>query len=348
MAANTNGAPPLAVPPLAVSLGDPAGVAPELIAQAWAVRQEAGLMPFFAVGGAEVLKAAARSRGIDLPVVRIAAPQEAAEVFAKALPVLGDEDAEARFGQPDRSGAALALHSLTCATQLALSGKVSAVVTGPIAKSKLAEVGFTQPGQTEFLADACGVAHGDAVMMLAGPNLRTVPLTVHVALSQVPALVTRELIEGKARIVARALARDFGLSPARIAITSLNPHAGEDGRMGREEIETIAPAIAALAAEGLAVTGPHPADALFAAHERDRFDVALCMYHDQALVPIKTLDFDAGVNVTLGLQIVRTSPDHGTAFGIAGRNVASAGATIAAIRMAGQCAARRLSPETIA
>lgn len=358
MAAKTNGAPPLAVSspgvaplavsPLAVSLGDPAGVGPELFAQAWADRHDAGLAPFFAVGGAEVLKAAARSRGIDLPVVRIRAPQEALKLFAEALPVLGHEDATVAFGRPDPSGATLALHSLTLATRLARSGEAAAIVTGPIAKSRLAEIGFAQPGQTEFLADECGVAHGDAVMMLAGPNLRTVPLTVHVALSQVPVLVTRDLIERKARIVARALARDFGLSPARIAITGLNPHAGEDGRMGREEIEVIIPAIDALVAEGLAVTGPHPADALFAAHERHKFDVALCMYHDQALVPIKTLDFDAGVNVTLGLPIVRTSPDHGTAFGIAGKNLASAGATIAALRMAGECAGRRLLQENAA
>ncbi|WP_395332354.1 4-hydroxythreonine-4-phosphate dehydrogenase PdxA [Novosphingobium sp. BL-8H] len=327
--------------PLAVSLGDPAGIAPELIAESWVRRSEAALAPFFVVGGSRVLAAAARTRGIDLPVIRIADPAEAVSAFASGLPVLGDADAPVQFGQPSHEGAELALHSLTQAAALAVSGAAGAIVTGPIAKSKLAEVGFTQPGQTEFCADACGVAHDDAVMMLAGPNLRTVPLTVHVALTQVPTLLTRDLIERKARIVARALARDFGLSPARIAITGLNPHAGEDGRMGREEIDTIVPAIAALAAEGLAVTGPHPADALFAAHERDRFDVALCMYHDQALIPIKTLDFDAGVNVTLGLPIVRTSPDHGTAFAIAGKGVASAGAMIAALRMAGECAARR-------
>lgn len=327
--------------PLAVSLGDPAGIAPELIAESWTRRHEAALAPFFVTGGAGVLAAAARTRGIDLPVIRIADPAEAVDTFASGLPVLGEADCPARFGQPSREGAELALHSLSQAAALAVSGAAGAIVTGPIAKSKLAEVGFTQPGQTEFCADACGVAHDDAVMMLAGPNLRTVPLTVHVALAQVPALITRTLIERRARIVASALARDFGLSPARIAVTGLNPHSGEDGRMGREEIDTIVPAIAALAAEGLAVTGPHPADALFAAHEREGFDVALCMYHDQALIPIKTLDFDAGVNVTLGLPIVRTSPDHGTAFGIAGQGVASAGAMIAALRMAGECAARR-------
>ncbi|TCM14988.1 4-hydroxythreonine-4-phosphate dehydrogenase [Novosphingobium sp. PhB165] len=327
--------------PLAVSLGDPAGIAPELIAEAWTRREGSNLAPFFAVGGAGLLAAAAHSRGIALPVIRIASPAEAITAFAHGLPVLGDEDASPAFGMPSREGAELALHSLTQAVRLAVSGEAGGIVTGPIAKSKLAEVGFTQPGQTEFCADACGVAHDDAVMMLAGPNLRTVPLTVHVALTQVPALLTRDLIARKTRIVAQALARDFGLSPARIAITGLNPHAGEDGRMGREEIDTIIPAIEALAAEGLAVTGPHPADALFAAHQRDAFDVALCMYHDQALIPIKTLDFDAGVNVTLGLPIVRTSPDHGTAFAIAGKGVASPGATIAALRMAGECAARR-------
>ncbi|MEJ2410086.1 MAG: 4-hydroxythreonine-4-phosphate dehydrogenase PdxA [Novosphingobium sp.] len=327
--------------PLAVSLGDPAGAAPELIAEAWMRREEAGLSPFFVTGGAGILQAAAATRGIDLPVASIAAAGETAAAFGMGLPVLGPQDCAPSFGKPTHEGGRLALHSLTQAAQLALSGEASAIVTGPVAKSKLAEVGFTQPGQTEFCADACSVPPEDAVMMLAGPLLRTVPLTVHVALSAVPGLITRALIERKARIVARALTRDFGLLAPRIAVTGLNPHAGEDGRMGREEIETIIPAIAALQAEGLAVTGPHPADALFAAHEREKFDVALCMYHDQALIPIKTLDFDRGVNVTLGLPIVRTSPDHGTAFGIAGKGIASAGAMIAAIRMAGECAARR-------
>ncbi|EIZ78763.1 4-hydroxythreonine-4-phosphate dehydrogenase [Novosphingobium sp. Rr 2-17] len=332
----------IAAAPLAVSLGDPAGIAPEVIAQSWAERSSAQLSPFFVVGGAQVLRAAAASRGIDLPIALIASPDEAVHAFANALPVLGLEDCAFVPGAPTSEGARLAFHSLTRATDLAKTGTAGAIITGPIAKSKLAQVGFTQPGQTEFVADACGVAWQDAVMMLAGPSLRTVPLTVHVALSAVPALVTRDLIERKARIVARALIRDFGLSTPRIAITGLNPHAGEDGRMGREEIEVIVPAIAALQAEGLAVTGPHPADALFAQNERTRFDVALCMYHDQALIPIKTLDFDQGVNVTLGLPIVRTSPDHGTAFGIAGKGIASANAMIAALRMAGECAHRRL------
>jgi 4-hydroxythreonine-4-phosphate dehydrogenase len=218
---------------------------------------------------------------------------------------------------------------------------VGGIVTGPIAKSKLAEIGFDHPGQTEFVAEACGVTAREAVMMLAGPTLRTVPLTIHAALAEVPALISAELIEGCARIVARALTRDFGLERPRLAVAGLNPHAGEDGRFGEEEQRIIAPAIAKLRGEGIDVTGPHPADALFAAHEREHYDVALCMYHDQALIPVKALHFDEGVNVTLGLPIIRTSPDHGTGFAIAGQRLARPGATITAIRMAGECAARR-------
>jgi 4-hydroxythreonine-4-phosphate dehydrogenase len=222
-----------------------------------------------------------------------------------------------------------------------VAGAASGVVTGPIAKSRLAEVGFTHPGQTEFVAAACGVAAEDAVMLLAGPNLRTVPITVHQALASVPRSLTADLIHRKGAITAAAMARDFGLASPRLAFAALNPHAGEDGRMGDEEERIIKPAIARLRAEGIDATGPHSADGMFAPHERQRYDVAMCMYHDQALIPLKALDFDAGVNMTLGLPIVRTSPDHGTAFGIAGKGVARPGATIAAIRMAGECAARR-------
>ena len=330
--------------PLAVSLGDPAGVGPELIAAAWAARGD--LPPFFAVGGAGVLAAAAAMRGLTVPVAPIADPAEAARVFNDALPVLalpGAPDPAYTPGRPDHAGAQLALASLDAAARLAFGGLAGAIVTGPIAKSRLAEIGFTHPGQTEFVAAACGVAAHDAVMMLAGPQLRTVPITVHIALADVPARLTQDLILRRARIVAAALRRDFGIAQPRLAITGLNPHAGEDGRMGSEEIATITPAIAMLRAEGIDATGPHPADALFAPRARTGYDVALCMYHDQALIPLKTLDFDNGVNVTLGLPIVRTSPDHGTAFGIAGRAIADAGATIAALRMAADCAARRLT-----
>ena len=327
--------------PLAISLGDPAGIGPELIGAAWLQRADAQLHPFFVVGGADLLTAAAASRGQTLQIARIDKPDEAFAVFDNALPVLGALDCAYMPGQPNRPGARVALDSLDTATTLVIEGKASALVTGPIAKSHLATIGFAHPGQTEFVAAACDIAAHDAVMMLAGPNLRTVPLTVHAALRDVPDLLTQELIVHRATIVAEALARDFGVTAPRLAICGLNPHAGEDGRFGREEREIIAPAIAALVASGIRATGPHPADALFAPHQRACFDVAIAMYHDQALIPIKTLDFDAGVNVTLGLPIVRTSPDHGTAFAIAGKGQARPGALIAAIRMAGECAARR-------
>ena len=327
--------------PLAVSLGDPAGIGPELIAEAWARRDAEALPPFFVAGGAKVLEAAARTRGLDVPIARISNPAEAQACFGSALPVLGKDDGPYRPGAPDEDGARLAFASLTHATHLAIAGEASGLVTGPIAKALLADVGFVHPGQTEFVAAACGIAANDAVMMLAGPSLRTVPLTVHVALADVPALITADLIQRRAMITAAALQRDFGLVAPRIAMTALNPHGGEGGRFGTEEARIIAPAIAALREAGVDATGPHSADALFAPHMRGSFDVAICMYHDQALIPIKALDFDAGVNITLGLPIVRSSPDHGTAFALAGKGLAHPGATIAAIHMAGQCAARR-------
>lgn len=330
---------------LAVSLGDPAGVGPELLAEAWVRREAEGLFPFFAAGAPDLLGEAARRRGLIVPVVQIFHPAEALDCFDHGLPVLAGIDAEYTPGKPSRDGAALALASLEEATRLCVDGEAAGIVTGPIAKARLAEAGFDHPGQTEFVAAACGIAAQDAVMMLAGPQLRTVPLTVHIALSAVPSALTTDLIIRRARIAARALQQDFGIEAPRLAIAALNPHAGEEGRMGDEEARIIAPAIAALRDEGIDATGPHPADALFAPRARAGFDVALCMYHDQALIPLKALDFDQGVNVTLGLPIVRTSPDHGTAFAIAGTGQADAGATIAAIRMAGECAMRRWGEE---
>jgi len=329
------------IAPLAVSLGDPAGVGPELLAAAWFGRRVHSLPAFCAIGGADLLKSAARLRGFDVPVEQVGSFAEAVEVFHRALPVFGDKDGAYQPGTPSLDGAQLALDSLTEAARLAVSGEASALITGPIAKSRLAEVGFTHPGQTEFVAEAAGVDPRDAVMMLAGPSLRTVPITVHVALSAVPGLITQDLILRRARIVAAALARDFGMARPRLAFAALNPHAGEDGRFGDEDQRIIAPAIAQLVAEGIAASGPHAADGLFAPRGRMGFDVALCMYHDQALIPIKALDFDHGVNVTLGLPIIRTSPDHGTAFGIAGKGQADVGATVAAIRLAAECARSR-------
>ena len=327
--------------PLAVSLGDPAGVGPELLLAAWTRRADAGLAPFFAVGGAGLLTAAARGLGLAVPIEPITAPEQAAECFNRALPVLAGPDGPWRPGVPDRAGAELALASLTQGAALALGGHAAALVTAPVAKARLAEVGFPFAGQTEFLGAACGVSENAAVMMLAGPSLRVVPVTVHIALADVPGALSTRLIVERATIAAAGLARDFGLPSPRLALAALNPHAGEQGRMGHEDEAIIAPAVAQLQANGLRASGPHPADALFTPRARATYDIAICMYHDQALVPLKALDFDEGVNVTLGLPIIRTSPDHGTAFAIAGTGTADPGAMIAAIRMAGQCAARR-------
>lgn len=329
--------------PLALSLGDPAGIGPEVITCAYAAGKREKLAPFFVVGGAEILREAAKQRGLDFPIIEIAEPAEASRVFERGLPVLVGLDGPYEPGFPDSHGAGLALASLTQAAEFVRSGIASGLVTAPISKAELAEVGFSHPGQTEFLADVCGLPARDAVMMLAGPSLRTVPLTVHCALSDVPGLLSHDLICHKARIVAEALTRDFGIERPRLAVAGLNPHAGEGGRFGGEEARIIEPAIAALREEGIDATGPHPADALFTPRARARYHAALCMYHDQALIPLKTLEFDEGVNVTLGLPIIRTSPDHGTAFDIAGKGLADAGAMIAAIRLAGDCASRRAS-----
>jgi len=324
---------------VALSMGDPAGVGPELAVAAWRLAAGAALPPFVVVGSCAVIAAAARGQGV--PVLAVASPAEALDVFASALPVIDVGAGDYTPGRPDDAGAALALASLTLATELTRHDATAALVTGPVAKSRLARVGFAYPGQTEFVAAACGVAPENAVMMLAGPSLRVVPITVHIALAQVPAMLTTRLITNRADIAAAGLTRDFGIARPRLAVAGLNPHAGEDGRMGREDAEVIAPAVALLQAAGIAATGPLPADTMFHAAARATYDLAICMYHDQALIPIKALDFDEGVNVTLGLPIIRTSPDHGTAFGIAGSGSARPGATLAAIRMAGQCVAQR-------
>ncbi|CAM4070503.1 4-hydroxythreonine-4-phosphate dehydrogenase [Novosphingobium lubricantis] len=327
--------------PLALSIGDPAGVGPELAAAAWAVREAEGLAPFFVAGSASAIAAAARERGLDVPLRAIAGPNEACDCFADALPVLDLGSLDYTPGRPDENGAALAMQALVTATGLVRSGTAGALVTGPVAKARLAAVGFRYPGQTEYVAQACGISPENAVMMLAGPSLRVVPITVHVPLRAVPDLLTTELIRNRAAIAATALARDYGIADPRLAVAGLNPHAGEDGRMGDEDAAIVAPAVALLRAAGIDTQGPLPPDTMFHAEARDRYDVAICMYHDQALIPLKALDFDAGVNVTLGLPIVRTSPDHGTAFAIAGTGAARVGPTLAAIRMAAQCAARR-------
>jgi 4-hydroxythreonine-4-phosphate dehydrogenase len=323
--------------PLAVSLGDPAGIGPEVIAKCWDSRGEFGLMPFVAIGDARSVSAV-----WDGPIEVIDDPRQADSAFDVGLPLIQINSAHVDTpGQPSVAGAHCSLDSLEIAVGLARSGSASAVVTGPVAKEQLYGIGFQHPGQTEFVAERCGISAGNVVMMLAGPTLRTVPVTTHLPLSQVPRALTSALIESRGRAALRGLQRNFGIAEPRLAVSGLNPHAGEGGQLGPEEIEIIAPAIAALAAEGWRVTGPHPADTMFHTSARARYDAALCMYHDQALIPIKALHFEDAVNVTLGLPIVRTAPDHGTAFDIAGLDRADPRPMAAAIRMATESAMLR-------
>ena len=323
--------------PIAITLGDPAGVGPEIVAKAWAARHQHRLPPFFAVGDIASLRAV-----WDGPVVQIDAAAAATAAFDDALPFWHVEDCGGVTpGSPSLEGAHCALHSLELGIGLTRSADVRALVTGPVCKDQLYQVGFTHAGQTEFIADRCGVSRTNAVMLLAGPGLKVVPITVHVPFRNVPGLLTVELIVARAAAAARGLGRSFGIPQPRLALAGLNPHAGENGAIGSEEAEVLAPAVARLREEGFDVTGPHSPDAMFTPAARAGYDAALCLYHDQALIPLKALYFDEGVNVTLGLPIVRTSPDHGTAFDIAGSGKASAGPTIAAIRMAAQIADQR-------
>lgn len=325
------------VPPLAVALGDPAGIGPEIVAKAWRDRTLQALPVFFAVGDARAIAAV-----WDGPIAAIANPDEARHVFGEALPVLPVTCSEAILpGRPNDAGARCSLDSLELATGLTRSGAAGALVTGPVSKAQLYRIGFTHPGQTEFVAERCGIAPENTVMMLAGPTLRVVPVTTHIPLAAVPQAISVELIVAKARVTARGLSRNFGIDSPRLAFAGLNPHAGEGGAIGREEIDILEPAIRQLQEEGIDAVGPLAADTMFHARARATYDAAICAYHDQALVALKTLHFDEGVNMTLGLPIVRTSPDHGTAFGIAGQDQAEPGAMIAAIRMAGQAAEKR-------
>jgi len=323
--------------PLAIALGDPAGIGPEIVAKAWEARHKIEMPPFFTVGDP-----ASVSTVWGGPVQVVTSAAEAMTCYDDALPVIElPALAPAIPGKPDLAGARCALDSLELALGLTRSGSASALVTAPVSKAQLYAIGFSHAGQTEFVAERCGVGRENIAMMLAGPSLRTVPVTTHVAFADVPKLLTKALILARARATLRGLSRDFGIERPRLAVAGLNPHAGEGGALGREEIEIIAPAIAALKAEGHDVSGPHAADTMF--HERARagYDAALCLYHDQALIPLKALHFDEGVNLTLGLPIVRTAPDHGTAFAMAGKDRAEPGAMIAAICLAAECAKQR-------
>jgi 4-hydroxythreonine-4-phosphate dehydrogenase len=280
-------------------------------------------------------------RDFGVPVARIAAPEEAGAVFARALPILHRPlSAPVVPGKPSPAHAPAVIAAIEEAVALAKSGRASGVVTNPIQKASLTAAGFPHPGHTEFLGELAGMGV-PPVMMLACSELRVVPVTVHEALAKAIARLTPAMIIATSRIVDAALKRDFGLASPRLAIAGLNPHAGEAGTMGREEIDIIAPAIAALQAEGIDARGPMPPDTMFTALARPGYDVAICHYHDQALIPIKTIDMAGGVNVTLGLSIIRTSPDHGTALDIAGKGLADPASLIAAIRLAGELAQKR-------
>ena len=334
--------------PLALTLGEPAGIGPEITFKAWQHRQSAGLPPFALIAPGDFVSRLRDRLSPDTPIQVIDDLSDVPEVFENALPVF-EADLPRSIdmpepGQPSPATANLVVNSIRAAVALARSGQACAVVTNPIAKSVLYEAGFSHPGHTEFLAELTAESNAPSpvpVMMLAIEGLRVLPLTIHVPLSAVHDLVTRAGIIETGRRILKALGTDFGIEKPRLAVAGLNPHAGENGAMGSEEMDIIAPAVAALRADGAAVRGPVPADTLFHDRARAQYDAVLCMYHDQALIPLKTLDFDRGVNITLGLPIVRTSPDHGTAFDIAGKGVASADSLISALHMAAEIAARR-------
>ncbi|VUX45734.1 4-hydroxythreonine-4-phosphate dehydrogenase [Candidatus Defluviicoccus seviourii] len=334
----TASTPPL---PLALSMGEPAGIGAEITLKAWLKRDDDGVPPFFIIADAGHLAVDAAALDLGVPLVRIAEPAAAIAAFARGLPVLHRPLPHMPVpGRPQAATAPSVVKAIEEAVRLTQAGQAAAVVTNPIHKKVLLGAGFPFPGHTEFLASlAGGDAH--AVMMLAGPSLRVVPVSVHVSLAQAIAGLSAAAIVAAGQATAQALAQDFGIARPRLAIAGLNPHAGEEGAMGSDEQDLIAPAVAVLQAAGIEAFGPVPPDALFTPLARTGYDAAICMYHDQALIPLKALDFDRAVNVTLGLPFVRTSPDHGTAFDIAGKGLASPASLIAALKMAAAIADRR-------
>ncbi|MFB9951187.1 4-hydroxythreonine-4-phosphate dehydrogenase PdxA [Rhizobium puerariae] len=327
--------------PLALTQGDPAGIGPDITLAAWVARDRYALPPFLFLGDPAVLKSRADLLDLDVPI-READAENALSVFADALPVLPiSAGAEVAAGEPHVATAKGTIGAIEKAVSLAFEGRVAGTVTNPIAKSILYQAGFGFPGHTEFLADLAEKATGRKalpVMMLSGPKLRAIPVTIHIPIKDVPSALTTSLIEETCRIAHHDLKTRFGIAQPRLAVAGLNPHAGEDGSIGREDQDVIHPAVFKLRAEGIHVFGPLPADTMFHDEARARYDVAVCMYHDQALIPAKALGFDTSVNVTLGLPFIRTSPDHGTAFGIAGQGIARETSLVEAIRLAGELA----------
>ena len=328
--------------PLAVTMGEPAGIGGEIALKAWLSRVH-GIPPFYLIDDPDRLAALAKSLGWLVPMRAISAPDEAPSVFSEALPIAPIGIAlHAQPGHPDLADAQAVLGAIEAGVRDVMSGRAAALVTNPIHKDSLYRAGFRYPGHTEYLAALAGVAEAP-VMMLACPGLRVVPVTVHLPLQRAIQDLSSSAIVHAGRITEAALRRDFGVAAPTLVVAGLNPHAGEAGSLGREEIEIVEPAIAELRAAGFDVRGPLAADTMFHSDARQTYDAALCMYHDQALIPIKTIDFHGGVNITLGLPFVRTSPDHGTAFAIAGRGAARAESLIAALRLAAEMAAKRAS-----
>jgi 4-hydroxythreonine-4-phosphate dehydrogenase len=327
--------------PLALTQGDPAGIGPDITLTAWLKRDTEQLSPFILIGDPEVLRKRAELLGLNVPVETCEIEQSVG-IFSRAIPVLDIGSAGAvTAGQPDSASASITIGSISKAVELSFANRARAVVTNPIAKSVLYAAGFGFPGHTEYLADLAAKHTGNPVtpvMMIAGPLLRVVPVTIHIPLKDIPKQLTQALITETAQITHDDLRSKFDIEHPRLAITGLNPHAGEDGTMGREEIDVIIPAIEELRHLGINAIGPLPADTMFHANARKNYDVAICMYHDQALIPAKALGFDDSVNTTLGLPFIRTSPDHGTAFGIAGKGIANDSSLIAALKLAARAA----------
>jgi 4-hydroxythreonine-4-phosphate dehydrogenase len=325
--------------PLAVTMGEPAGIGGELSLKSWMARRSGG-RPFFVLDDPGRLETLAKLLKLDVPFRTIASPDEAASVFATALPVMAVSLARApRPGLPDVANAPATISAIERAAKMARDGEIAGMVTNPIQKKTLQDAGFRHPGHTEFLAELAGGC--EVAMMLACRELRVVPVTIHLPLAEALRALDTSTIVRAGRIAAAGLKALFGVARPRLAVAALNPHAGEQGNLGSEEARIIAPAIETLRRDGIEVDGPAPADTLFHPGARKRYDAALCMYHDQALIPLKTIDFAGGVNVTLGLPFVRTSPDHGTALDIAGTGRADPASLLAAIDMASDMATRR-------
>ena len=327
--------------PLALTSGEPAGIGPDITLKAWLRRDELKLPAFYWLGDAGLLRQRAKALGLKVEIAE-GNTEDAAAAFADALPVVATgHAATAQPGRPDQTSAAAAIASISQAVGDVISGRASAVVTNPIAKSVLYQAGFRHPGHTEFLAELAsgGGRAPQPVMLLWSPALAVVPVTIHLSLRDAIAQLSSELIVSTARIVVADLKARFGLANPRLALSGLNPHAGEDGSLGIEDRTVVAPALDILRGEGIDARGPLPADTMFHEAARKTYDCAICMYHDQALIPVKTLAFDDAVNVTLGLPFIRTSPDHGTAFDIAGTGKANPSSLVAALRLAARMAA---------